>query len=338
MATHNLTPMHPLPPGNAPPTLAVVMLNWNAAADTLSCLAHVATWRSVRAQVWVVDNASHSADRKVLADGLAQLSLPCTLIQNERNLGFAGGTNCGLRAALAVGDAPILLLNNDARIDDGDIQQLLATLAANPQIGWLGPPLYHGDKLHSVGRRNPVLHHNSLITALPQAPLLEVDFISGSVALVRAELLRQIGLLDEDYFFNTEVADHCHRARAAGYSTVVDCRTRAHHNLDRSSSLRSTLYIYYIIRNRFIYVRKRYRGAVLPLTVFWIAYCLLLSAKLWATGERATAKAVYLGMADGVSKRWGGQNDRILAAVGQRAPQAALHDSTADQAAGPSQP
>lgn len=303
-----------------PPLLAVIILNWNAASDTLACLAHVAQWRCVTPRVWVVDNSSSAADRAALTAGINQLPLDCTLLENAHNLGFAGGTNRGLRAALAAGDAPILLLNNDARIADDDLQQLLTTFASHPEIGWLGPLLYHDDTLHSIGRRNPVLHHNSLITALPQAPLLEVDFISGSVALVRTDLLHTVGLLDEDYFFNTEVADHCHRAREIGYQTVVDCHARADHNLDRSSALRSTLYIYYIIRNRFIYVRKRYRVAKLPLTAVWVVYCVLLAVKLRLTGQAATAQAVWLGMVDGVSKRWGGQNERVLAACGHRAP------------------
>jgi len=302
-----------------PPLLATVILNWNAAADTLACLAHVAQWHSVTPRVWVVDNGSHMDDRKALTEGIALSPLDCTLIQNEENLGFAGGTNCGLRAALAAGDSPILLLNNDARVDDADLHQLMTTLHAYPKIGWLGVPLYHGGKLHSVGRRNPVLHLNALITTLPDAPLLEVDFISGSVALVRAEVLHKIGLLDEDYFFNMEVADHCHRAREAGYPTGVDCHARAHHDLDRSSALRSTLYTYYIIRNRFIYIRKRYQAAVLPLTLFWAIYSLLHAAKFWAKGQRAIGLAFYLGVSDGMSKRWGGQNSRVLAACGQSA-------------------
>jgi GT2 family glycosyltransferase len=276
----------------------------------------------VTPRVWVVDNASQPADVAALRAGIEASPLACTLLENDRNLGFAGGTNRGLVAALAAdeltaSDAPILLLNNDARIGNDDLRQLLATFEANPRIGWLGPLLYHGEKLHSVGRRNPVLHHNSLITSLPQTPLLEVDFISGSVALVRAALLREIGLLDEDYFFNTEVADHCHRARELGIQTVVDCQARAGHDLDRSSSLRSTLYVYYIIRNRFVYIHKRYRAARWPLMGVWVLYCVLLAAKLWLTGARASAQAVWLGMLDGVSKRWGGQNDRVLAACGQ---------------------
>lgn len=321
-------------PGTRPP-LAVIVLNWNASADTLACLDHVAEWQCVSPRVWVVDNASQGTDKKALREGLARLPLDCTLIENESNEGFAGGTNRGIRAALAAGDAPLLLLNNDARISDNSLQRLLTTLAAHPKIGWLGPALYHGDTLHSVGRRNPALHHHSLITTLPQTPLLEVNFISGSVALVRAELLRQVGLLDEDYFFNTEVADHCQRAREAGYTTVVDCRARADHNLDRSSALRSTLYVYYIIRNRFVYIRKRYRLAVWPLTAAWTVYCLLVVAKSWMAGERAPAKAVYLGMLDGVLRRWGGQNNRVLAMCGHSAPQSAAQRISTPEAPHP---
>ncbi len=323
-------------PTETPPPLAVIILNWNAAHDTLACLEHVAQWRVATPHVWVVDNASHPTDRAILRAGIAHAPVRCTLLENERNLGFAGGTNCGLRAALAEGDAPVLLLNNDARLSNDDLQQLLATLAAQPQIGWLGPALYHAGTLHSVGRRNPVLHHNSLITALPQTPLLKVDFISGAVALVRATLLRQIGLLDEDYFFNTEVADHCHRAREIGMLTMVDCQARADHDLDRSSALRSTLYVYYIIRNRFVYVHKRYRAARFPLLAVWAIYCVLLAAKLRLTGQHTTAHAVWLGLIDGAGKRWGGQNARVLAACGQVAPAGAADHTT--HAASPERP
>src|SRR5688500_2357452 len=160
----------PVPPDN-PPTLAVVILNWNAAADTLACLDHVAGWRTLSPRIWVVDNASHAADRQTLAGGMAHLPLDCALIENSSNLGFAGGTNRGLIAALDAGDSPILLLNNDARIGEGDLQQMMATLDNDPHAGWVGPLLYHNGKLHSVGRRNPVLHHNSLVTTLPRTPL-----------------------------------------------------------------------------------------------------------------------------------------------------------------------
>ena len=325
-----VTTQPPLSPAAMPPvampTVAVVILNWHASDDTLACLRQLATWQAVTPHVWVVDNASGEAEVAALRKELSELPYPCTLLENPTNDGFAGGTNRGLTAALAAGDWPILLLNNDAQVNDCDVAQMLATLTRQPDsdftIGIVGPLLYHGDKLLSAGSRNPVLHHHTLLTQVPDAPIFApifaVDYISGSVALIRADLLRQVGLLDEDYFFNTEIADLCHRARQAGYTTVVDAHARAQHNLDRSSARRSTLYTYYIVRNRLLYARKRYAGSVGWLLFgLWTLYSLLLVAKLRLQGQRSPAQAVYLAVADGWAGRWGGQNARVLAACGQ---------------------
>jgi GT2 family glycosyltransferase len=120
-------------------------------------------------------------------------------------------------------------------------------------------------------------------------------------------------LLDEDYFFNTELADHCARSRAVGYLTVVDPRARGQHEQDLAAPLRSTLYAYYIIRNRFVFIQKRYGGSGWPLLLAWGGYALLLAAKLRISGARAPARAVWLGLWDGLTRRWGGQNARVLA-------------------------
>lgn len=289
---------------------AVVILNWNAAADTLACVTRLATWTHVQPHVWVVDNASSAEDVAQIRAGLAATPVAVTLIENDANRGFAGGCNVGIAAALASGDAPILLLNNDAGLDEAAITRMMATLADEPAACMVGPLLMHGDKLLNAGHRDPARHHHTSITHVPPEPVATVDYISGSVALIRAAALRTVGLLDEAYFFNGEVADLCRRARAAGYVTLVDSRARAEHDLDRSAPLRNTLYTYYLVRNRLRYAGKyaRLRWAG------WVGYSLLLAGKLFLRGERASATAVRLAVADALAGRWGGQNARVLAA------------------------
>lgn len=296
--------------------VAVVILNWNAADDTLRCVHAVTGWPRLRACVYVVDNASQDDSLDRLR---AELPPQVHLIASEKNLGFSGGSNRGMAAALAVGDAPVLLLNNDAAIAEADVQRLIALLRREPSVGVAGPVIYHADPPHAVlsaGNRDPALHHNTLIAQVPPgAPVYDVDYISGSAALIRAEVLRRVGLLDEDYFFHTEVADLCRRARRLGWRCVVDGQARAYHNLGRSEPLRSTLYTYYLVRNRFVYIHKSYRLAGWLLSAVWACYTLLLAAKLAVQGRAAASRAVRLALADGLRGRWGGQNARVIGAL-----------------------
>jgi GT2 family glycosyltransferase len=290
----------------------VIILNWNAAADTIRCVRQFTDWQQVQPCLWVVDNGSANQEAEQIAQACPQVHV----IHNAANLGFAGGTNRGVAAALAVSDDPILFLNNDASIEEADLRHLMQALAANPTIGIIGPLLYRGgqkDTLITAGSHSPVWWIQNQNKIIPSGPaVFTVNYISGSVALFRSTLFRQLGLLDEGYFFNMEVADFCQRARAAGYQTAVDTQARAKHDVDRSARFRNTLYVYYVIRNRFRYMRKFYPGWRLGLLCFWTLYGLLLALKLRIKGQSAPARAVWLGTVDGLSGRFGGQNDRVL--------------------------
>ena len=135
--------------------VSIVLLNWNAADDTIACLQPVLSWQQVRPLLIVVDNASEPADVARL-----RAALPTAhLIENSQNEGFSGGTNRGMAYALAQGDDPILLLNNDATIGETAVLRLAQTLAEQPEIGLIVPQLLdeHGE-LVAVGEKNPAFH------------------------------------------------------------------------------------------------------------------------------------------------------------------------------------
>jgi GT2 family glycosyltransferase len=292
--------------------LAVIILNWNAAADTIRCAQYVGKWERLRPGIWIVDNAS--------TDNSAELILrECPyvrLIRNPTNLGFAGGNNRGIAESLAESSTSILLLNNDAFIEEDDVTLLVDTLRADDRIGFVGPLLFDADKkdrLLAAGGRDPVRHHHSHILKLtPGEPIRVVEYVPGTVVLGRADLFRTVGFLDEDYFFTMEVADLCVRARQRGYLSVVDARARAFHALSRSSSLRETLHAYYIIRNRFLFIRRFYARQKVLFYGFWTLYSLALSLKVRLTGKPAAARAIWMGLVDGLRGRFGGQNERVL--------------------------
>ena len=137
---------------------------------------------------------------------------------------------------------------------------MLATLGSDPAIGggWGRPSGTGGGASPPAGgtSRDSVITHLRLRE--PPTTLLDVDDVPGTVALVRRQVFERVGLLDEAYFFGGEMADLCHRARLCGFRSVTDPGARAQHDLDRSSETRQTLHRYYIVRNRFLFVRKHY--------------------------------------------------------------------------------
>lgn len=292
--------------------LAVIILNWNAAPDTIRCVRGIASWAHLRPTILIVDNAS--------TDGSAlQISQECPeahLIRNSANLGFGGGNNIGIAEALSMGDAPILLLNSDARIYERDVARLLETLQADDRLGFVGPLLFDaedGDRLLAAGGRNPVWHHHSHILEQPaNGPVQLVECVPGTVILVHAQVFREVGLLDESYFYGSEVVDLCLRAREQGYLSAVETRSRAYHDLDRSSRFRETLYPYYIIRNRFLLIRKFHQRWKFLLYSFWTVYSIALLAKEQLRGKHLTARAIRIGLLDGLRGRFGNQNKRVL--------------------------
>ena len=290
--------------------VSIVLLNWNGAEDTIACLRPMLDWQQVRPFLIVVDNASQG-------DDVAQIrqALPgAHLIANSTNEGFSGGSNRGMGVALAQGDTPILLLNNDAVIEETAVLRLLQTLDENPKIGMVVPQLFDEQgQLVAVGGKNPAFHIQTRVQSFPDdAPVQIVETISGTAVLIQSAMLRQVGLLDERFFFSTEMADLSLRAKQHGFVCAVDRRAQASHTISRSAPLRNSLYVYYIVRNRLLFLRNHYRLR-LDLRAFWLAYTLALALKLRLSGERVTARAVWLALVDGVNGRFGGQNERVLA-------------------------
>ncbi len=298
--------------------LSIIILNWNAAEDTIRCVQSIAKWKQLQPAIWIVDNASTGDDAAQIETALPAVKLICS----PRNAGFSGGTNLGVEAALQNNNAPILLLNNDARIAEADALTLLHTLAQDNSAGIVGPLLFdEAERFVSAGGKNPVWHFQTRVKTYRQG-LNRVNNVSGTAALIRPEVFRDAGLLDEDFFFSTEMADFCARARYYGWQIVINAEAKAYHTVSRSAQYRNSLYVYYIIRNRFLYIRKYYHYLPrLGLEAFWAAYSAALAIKLKRQNTRAASKAVWLGVKDGLAGRFGGQNERALIAISKDAAQ-----------------
>ena len=102
-------------------TLTAVVLNFNGLKDTIECIRSLKKCHSgpYKLNIVVVDNGS---DDKNVAS-LSQVN-DITLIRNNRNLGYSGGNNVGIKYALGKNSDLIILLNNDIIVDQNLLQYL----------------------------------------------------------------------------------------------------------------------------------------------------------------------------------------------------------------------
>jgi len=299
--------------------IAVVIINWNNPLDTEKCVLSIASWTQLLPSIWVVDNASQDGKRQIYASQYPQVHY----IYSGINKGFAGGNNLAIEQILNQPsyDA-ILLINNDAIITEENIARLIESFEAEAKLGIVGPILYENNStqtLISMGGRDISRYirtrnyiDESSTKPAPGKSLIFVDYVPGTVALIRSGLFRMAGFFDENYFFSGEMADLCERARQKGYLCAVNIQSTATHHFDPSSEIRQTLYLYYNLRNRFLYIKKFRRSKMFYLYSHWIFYGALLFLKAVVRFQKKRAKAIGSALIDGARGKFGNQNDKFL--------------------------
>ncbi len=222
------------------PKLALVILNYNRADLLAACL------RSIYAQppqnsfaVWVVDNASSDESVPLVRTQFPQVQL----IVNDQNAGFAAGNNLALRVLLHAKEAPefVLLLNNDTVVPAGTLDALVAYLEKHAEVGVVGPKVLLPDgALDRACRRSfptpEVAFYRMLglaqifpksrrfgrynLTYLDENLEIEVDSVVGACMLLRTNVIREVGLLDEQFFMYGEDLDWAYRIKQYGWRII----------------------------------------------------------------------------------------------------------------------
>jgi GT2 family glycosyltransferase len=209
------------------------------------------------------------------------------LIENGKNFGFAEGNNIAIRYVMkALSPEYVLLLNNDTVVDRAFLDELITVAESDNKIGFVGPKTYYYDYygrtnvINFAGGRLVMWKGKSFHIGLNKTDqgqfdkTIEIDFVEGSCLLARKETLKAIGLLDPAYFLYWEETDWCMRARNAGFHLFYSSKSKIWHKI--GASTRGNNLFYYLIRNRFLFMKKY---------ATWIQYisffCFFFGYELW---------------------------------------------------------
>ncbi|MDP2518456.1 glycosyltransferase family 2 protein [Shimia thalassica] len=214
--------------------LSIVIVNWNTREMLRDCLQSVFdTLSDLKAEVFVVDNASEDGSQDMVRNSFPQVNLIC----NTDNRGFAAANNQAL--ALASGRY-VLLLNSDTLVHGDVLSASCSFMDGRPEVGVMGCRVLNRDgTLQITGSGYPSLLNLSLMTTglwkLKNVPFFdryqmqtwdrrterEIDVVSGCYMVVRKTAMDEVGLLDEDFFFYGEETDWCRRFADAGWKLVL---------------------------------------------------------------------------------------------------------------------
>jgi len=235
----------PTPP---PTTVRAVVVSWNGAHLLPACLDSLAS-QTVPVDVVVVDNASVDATPELLA------ARGVTTVRAARNLGFAGGAELGMRGATG----HVVLLNNDATFAPDAVAELLRAFddprvgAATAKILLAGtdPVLVNstGNVVTSDGRGTDRDFRRPLGTESADP---DVFGFCGGAALLRREMLDDVGGFDPSLFLYYEDTDLSWRLRAAGWTVRYVPTAVAEHQHAASSGTGSPLFRYHNTRNSLV--------------------------------------------------------------------------------------
>jgi hypothetical protein len=285
--------------------LGIVIVNYNVRDLLRDCLAAVYDSRGDFAfSVCIVDNSSHDGSAEMV-----EAEYPQAQVIRAENRGYAAGNNLGLRA-LGFGEnrpgpsAPgpaaealttprfVLLLNADTLLPPSALANMLAFMAAHPQAGVVGPRLVRADgsldkacrrsfptpevalyRLSGLSRLFPESRRFGRynVTYLPPHLTTQVDSVVGAFMLIRAEVLLQVGLLDERYFMYAEDLDFCYRAKQAGWQVWYNADVTVLHYKGESSRQRSSFANQQFYQTMRLFHDKHYKEQT-PTAVNWLIY------------------------------------------------------------------
>ncbi|MGY1609572.1 glycosyltransferase family 2 protein [Geodermatophilus sp. SYSU D00700] len=216
-----------------------VVLNWRDTERTLRCVTALQRCAHID-RVVLVDNETER-DPELLRLGT---SPSVTVVCNEANLGFAGGVNVGIAEARAGGAQHILLINNDAQVDDEAVRIMMAVLDADPGLAAVAPLITFPDgtvQAFGGGCTRPLLGDAPVVRDLDRP----VDYLTGAISLYRDSALLAAGDFDERFFMYWEDVDLGLRLREAGWRLAVADEAVATHELSASRGRAGTRLITY---------------------------------------------------------------------------------------------
>lgn len=270
----------------------VVILNWNSAQDTIHCIKSVLNLNRIKdVTIVVCDNDSKKESYEEIKNFvldqtnisnliISENEIPnyknsnykIVLIKNEKNYGYAGGNNRGVRFALNQETMQyVWILNNDTEVAPNSLDYLIDKFESNEKYGVVGSKLVEFENRTKVQGIGGVINPKFCTTKEIGNELAidenidelnyekKVDYVIGASMMFSRLCLQQVGLMCEDYFLYYEEIDICNRIRQKNLEVGIASKSIVYHKHGASTGKgKSDIADYYSVRNRLLIIERFY--------------------------------------------------------------------------------
>ncbi len=209
--------------------IAVIVLCYNELKWLEKCLTSVLATEDADFSVYLVDNGSVDGSAEFV-----QQSFPSVrLVSNGKNLGFAGGNNEGIKAAIEAGADFLVLLNPDTWVEPRWLQELRAIFAADPAISVATAMILNYENndfdqnFLQILQATPGFIQDAWNRNVKPWYLTQTG--SGAALMARRSFYESVGVIDPEFFIYFEEIDLLRRGRFHGHKIAVSMQGTIHH-------------------------------------------------------------------------------------------------------------
>lgn len=299
------------------PSVVIIILNWNGCEVTIDCLKSLFKIDYPNFKILIVDNGS--IDNSVQKIEKFVCDLPnISILPLGKNYGFTGGNNKGI-AHILLSESPtyFLLLNNDTEVDSTFLSKMVSLAESNNKIAAVVPKIYYFDHPNTlwyaggyINRLSCMGEHfgKNKLDSAKFSQVKSVTFMNGCAILIKSDIVRKIGLFDDDLFANCEDADLSLRILQAGFNIMYEPNAKIWHKVSYSFKSNDNKWFgLYIATRNLVILQKKHnlKKWYFPfgLVYFFFRWFFYLELKFLLQGKVPLCKHLLLGLKDGFSKK-----------------------------------
>ncbi len=260
---------------------AIILVNWNSFDCTRDCIESLKAIPSGNFDIILVDNDSRDGSGDMLASAYPEI----IYLKLPDNSGFTGGNNAGINYSLNHSYQYTLLLNNDTFVEPDFLGILTGYLKDNESTGAIQPKIYfnhnrrllwNGGSWFNPWTGNDYVEGTGEATSKTSEMIKEPDWLTGCALMLRNDVIRETGLLDESLFMYYEDVDYSFRIKSKGYKLAYHPESIIYHIAGASTRAEekgkegflNPIVHYYLIRNKIWFLKKYLKPRHLITAVF----------------------------------------------------------------------